>query len=124
MTWTETHQRTRIIREVEAAAAADMSGAVPWREEWAPYFDGPSGLVAVLRARWNRTCEAQLDAQAGEDQLHDAYDRLRRTQAAVLAILRRADADAVEVLTLAGPRPVATPGRTRRSLLRGPVLPV
>lgn len=128
MTWNETHERTRIIREVEAAAAADMSGAVPWREEWASCFDGPSGLVAVLRARWNRTCEAQLDAQAGEDQLHDAYDRLRRTQAAVLAILRRADAeaDAVQVLALAGPAPVAAPVRARRSrsLLRGPVLPV
>ena len=38
MTWHETHERTRIIREVEAAAAIDMSGRLPWRESWAPYF--------------------------------------------------------------------------------------
>ncbi|MBM0123879.1 hypothetical protein [Pimelobacter simplex] len=127
MTWTETHERTRIIREVEAAAATDMSGAVPWREEWRPYFDGPVALVMALRARWQHMCEAQLDVQTGEDELQDAYARLRRTEAAVLLILRRYDAGspgAPAVLGLAGPRPTSLPPRARRFHLHGgPVLP-
>ena len=67
MTWNETHTRTAIIREVEAASALDMTGALPWREEWAPYFGSPEGLLKALRSRWNRMCEAQLDISTGED---------------------------------------------------------
>ncbi len=124
MTWNETHERIRIIREVEAAAAADMSGALPWREEWNQYFSGPHGLVAALRSRWQHMCEAQLDVQDGEDQFHDAYTRLRRTQAAILAILQRVDAAGMDLLTLTGPRPAPSVARARRFHLRGPVLPV
>lgn len=123
MTWNETHERIRIIREVEAAAAADMTGALPWREEWSAYFNGPAGLVAALRARWNHMCEAQLDPQGREDQVDDSYGRLRRTQAAILAILQCADVTATELLTLTGPRPLPSPARSRR-FHRGPVLPV
>lgn len=128
MTWNETHERIRIIREVEAVAAADMSGAVPWREEWAPYFNGPAGLVTALRARWNHMCAAQLDARTGEDELNDNYRRLRRSEAGILAILQHAGADITpsSVLTLAGPRSAPSPRtRSRRfHVLRGPVLPV
>ncbi|TNM38590.1 hypothetical protein FHP29_15270 [Nocardioides albidus] len=128
MTWNETHERIRIIREVEAAAAADMSGAVPWREEWRPYFDGPVALVAALRSRWQHMCEAQLDVDAGEDAVDDTYARLRRTQAGVLLILRRYAAGtpgAPAVLTLAGPRlSTSLPSRARRLHFRGgPTLP-
>lgn len=128
MTWNETHERTVIIREVEAAAAADMSGALPWREEWSEYFAGPTGLIKALRARWHHMCEAQLDALGGEDQFHDTYGHLRRTQAAILAILQCADAaDAgthgVDLLLLTGPRPVVAKARSRRFAFRGgPVL--
>lgn len=124
MTWQETHQRTRIIREVEAAAALDMSGALPWRDEWAPYFGSPAGLLAALRARWDRMCEAQLDSRTGEDEFHDTYRRLRRTQAGILAILRRASGQEDEpILALTGPAPA--PARRRRALRLhgGPVLP-
>lgn len=130
MTWNETHERTRIVREVEAAAAVDMSGALPWREEWDQYFSGPHGLLAALRSRWQHMCEAQLDVQDGEDQFHDAYTRLRRTQAAILAILQRADATragtaGMDLLTLTGPRPAPSLARARRFHLHGgPVLPV
>lgn len=131
MTWTETHERTRIIREAEAAATADMSGAVPWRDEWRPYFDGPAALVASLRARWHHMCEAQLDLREGEEQFDDSYRRLQGAQAAVLAILERAEAaraagrDVPEVLPLTGVRAPEVRGRTRWFQLRGgPVLPV
>ena len=125
MTWQETHARTRIIREVEAAAAVDMTGAVPWREEWAPYFGSPEGLVQALRARWNRMCEAQLDVRTGEDVLHDTYQQLRRTQAGVLAILRKASetpAEGAQLLALTGASLVPSPRRGRR-FRGGPVLP-
>ncbi|WP_418057369.1 hypothetical protein [Pimelobacter simplex] len=123
MSWTETHERLRIIREVEAVAAADMSGAVPWRVEWQRYFDGPDGLVAALRARWLRMCEAQLDAAQGEDQLHDAHRRLRRTESGVLEILRNVEARDgadLDVLRLAGPRRSSTllPERARHTSRR------
>lgn len=98
MTWNETHERIRIIRAVEAAAAADMTGALPWCEEWGTYYDGPAGLVTALRARWNRMCEAQLDARFGEDELQVTYNRMRRTQAGVLAIIRAADAGALRTI--------------------------
>ena len=76
MTWNETHARTRIIREVEAAAAVDMTGALPWREEWAPYFGSPEGLLTALRSRWNRMCEAQLDIRHRRGVFKDTFAQL------------------------------------------------
>lgn len=91
MTWPASRERTRILREVAAAAAADMSGALPWREEWSQYFDGPEGLVVALRARWQRMCEAQLDVHDPVDDLMETYRRLRRSEAGVLRILDGVD---------------------------------
>lgn len=124
MTWNETHERTRIIREVEAAAAADMSGALPWREEWAQYFTSPAGLVAVLRARWQHMCEAQLDDRVPEDEVEASYRRLRRTHAGVLAILAQADAGVDLTARLVAPMPTAVAHARRRLFRGGPVLPV
>jgi len=87
MTWHETHERTRIIREVEAAAAIDMSGRLPWRESWAPYFGDRSGLLNALRARWDRMCIAQLDELTSSEQVRETERRLRRSNAGVLRIL-------------------------------------
>lgn len=121
MTWNDTHARTRIFREVEAAAAADMSGALPWRAEWAQYFDGPTGLITALRARWARMCEAQLDSRTGEDEFHDTVYRLRRSQAGVLAILQNAEKATVRELVGPAPVPVRKPRIVR--FRGGPVLP-
>jgi hypothetical protein len=129
MTWNETHARTRIIREVEAAAAADMTGALPWREEWAPFFGSPEGLLKALRARWNRMCEAQLDVRTtGEDVFNDTLAQLRRTQAGILAILKKASeagesgvTAGAKVLALTGASMVPTPRKGRR-YRGGPVI--
>ena len=127
MTWQETHARTRIIREVEAAAAVDMTGALPWREEWAPYFGSPEGLLKALRARWNRMCEAQLDVRTGEDVFADTLTHLRRTQAGILAILRKAaetgeqGAAGAKLLALTGASRVPAPRKGRR-YRGGPVI--
>jgi hypothetical protein len=87
MTWHETHERTRIIREVEAAAAIDMSGRLPWREFWAPYFGDQTGLLTALRARWDRMCIAQLDELTSPEQVRETAQRLRRSNAGVLRVL-------------------------------------
>ncbi|WP_322937560.1 hypothetical protein [Nocardioides bizhenqiangii] len=123
MTWQETHNRTRIIREVEAAAAVDMTGALPWREEWAPFFGSPEGLLTALRSRWNRMCEAQLDVRStGEDAFVDTLAELRRTHAGILAILRKASETeaGAKVLALTG-APVAQTSRKSRRFRGGPV---
>ncbi len=125
MTWNETHERTRIFREVEAAAAADMTGAVPWREEWSAYFAGPAGLVTALRARWNHMMEAQLDSWDEHEELFsDAVQRLRRTQAGVLKILQ-STAPAERVLQLTGAALTAPVAGAKRGFrfFGGPVLP-
>ena len=125
MTWNETHERTRIIREAIAAAAADMTGAVPWREEWSAYFDGPSGLVAALRSRWERMCAAQLDTRASHDDVEETYARLRRSEAAVVRILETARDQAIgRVMPLTGAAPL--PQTVKRRIFAfhgGPVLP-
>lgn len=127
MTWTETHERMRIIHEVEEVSANDLSGAIPWRDEWSAYFSGPNALVAALRSRWNHMTEVQLDDRMNREEDVDAnLARLRASQAGILAILRAAAFDAPRVLRLTGPaahqeRP--TRSRPHFRLLRGPVLP-
>lgn len=87
MTWTETHERYRIIREVVAAAEADPSGKLPWREEYAGTFGTPDDLVAALRLRWQRTCEAQLESHLSDEELQERHRKLLNDHAAVLRIL-------------------------------------
>lgn len=103
MTWFETHARIRIIRQVEAAAAVDMSGELPWHESWAAYFGDRDGLLVALRARWHRMCGAELDPHAGDKVLHETTYRLRRTHAGVLRILERHDAVPTEPAMLVRP---------------------
>jgi hypothetical protein len=87
MSWTETHERYRIIREVVAAAEADPTGALPWREEYAASFGTPEGLVAALRHRWQRTCEAQLEAHLSDEEIQARHRKLLTEHAAVLRVL-------------------------------------
>lgn len=103
MNWPETQARTRIIRQVEAAAAVDMSGELPWQESWAAYFGDRHGLLLALRARWHRMCGAELDPHAGDKVFHESAYRLRRTQAGVLRILERYDALPTEPAVLVRP---------------------
>ena len=87
MTWTETHERYRIIREVVRAAEADSTGTLLWREEYAEHFGDRDGLVNALRTRWQHTCEAQLDSNMSEAELQTAHRQLLNTHAAVLRVL-------------------------------------
>ena len=100
MSWTETHERYRIIREVVAAAEADPTGTLPWREEYAASFGTPDALVAALRQRWQRTCEAQLEAHLSDEEIQERHRELLVEHAGVLRILDRHVA--------AAPQPAAT----------------
>ncbi|WP_148615254.1 hypothetical protein [Nocardioides rubriscoriae] len=111
MTWNETHQRTRIIREIEAAAACDPTGRLPWKESWAPLFGDRDGLLTALRARWDRMCQAQLDSEASDASFRDTHQRLRRTHAGMLRILE-ANAPSAHA---SGQAPVRTPSSAAAS---------
>jgi hypothetical protein len=87
MTWYETHERTRIIREVEAAAAVDLSGQLPWSDSWAPFFGDRNGLLNQLRSRWDRMCVAQLSELTDTAKVRETEARLRRSNAGILRIL-------------------------------------
>jgi hypothetical protein len=91
MTWHEshssTHERLRIIREVEAAAAVDMSGRLPWRESWSACFGDRHGLLIALLERWERMSPARTDELTSPERVRETERRLRRTDAGVLRIL-------------------------------------
>lgn len=122
MTWTETHERTRILREVEALATEDMSGAVPWRAEWSHYFAGPAGLVAALRSRWNRMVEAQLDERSGPEEIAATYARLREAHAGTLRILQDPTPPVERLLRIIGETRTPAPPRRRLRFHGGPLL--
>jgi hypothetical protein len=104
MTWNETHERARIIRHAAEAAAADMTGAIPWRDEWSRYFDGPDGLVTALRARLNAMLTAQVDDHSPQD-MGETAARIRQSQAGVLRILEAHRRHAARLLPVAPPAP-------------------
>jgi len=87
MTWHETHERIRIIREVEAAAAVDLSGRLPWRDSWAPSFGDRVGLLIALRDRWERMCTVRLEDLTSHQLVRETERDLRRSYAGVLRIL-------------------------------------
>ena len=103
MTWTETHERYRIIREVVEAAEADSTGTLLWRDEFAEHFADRTALVNALRTRWQHTCEAQLDSDMTEAEVQAAHRKLLNTHAAVLRVLDNhravpfADTDGISV---------------------------
>jgi hypothetical protein len=89
MSENERLQRVRIIREIEAAAAVDKTGRLPWRAGWSAYFGDRAGLVDALATR--RHCLAMVNV----DDLPDAASRamvqrrIKRTNAGLERILRR-----------------------------------
>jgi hypothetical protein len=82
-------QRVRIIREVEAAAAYDTTGRLPWRPSWATYFGDREGLLDALATR--RQCLAFIRVEDLPPGLGTAATarRIRTTDAALERILRR-----------------------------------
>lgn len=101
MTWTETHERTRIVREVEAAILARPTGELPWREDYAPWFADRHQLVAFLRSRWLRHLICQTDGLS-PDAARRVRTDLELSHAPVLLVLARYDA--AHTLSVPAPR--------------------
>ena len=82
-------QRVRIIREVEAAAAHDATGKLPWRPSWAAYFGDREGLLDALATR--RQCLGFIRLEDLPQDIGTAAlaRRIRRTDEALERILRR-----------------------------------
>jgi len=82
-------QRVRIIREIEAAAAYDTTGKLPWRQSWAAYFGDREGLLDALATR--RQCLGFIRVEDLPPGVGTAAlaRRIRKTDAALERILRR-----------------------------------
>ena len=91
MTYQETHQRYLALREIEAAAARNPDGTLPWKAEYAGLFGSRDGLLQALRHRWDLMTQAQLDPELDERLLDELALRLRHRNRGLLAILNRAE---------------------------------
>lgn len=89
MTWSETHRRWAVLREVLETLEADPGGGLPWKEEYADLFGDPQGLVAALRYRWELTARAQYDPELPEDVLEAHWRELTARHAGLLRLLTR-----------------------------------
>ena len=82
-------QRVRIIREIEATAAHDSSGRLPWRPSWSLYFGDRAGLLEALATR--RQCLAFIRVEDLPPSIGTAALRrqIRQSDAGLERILRR-----------------------------------
>lgn len=94
MSWTDTHRRWQILRDIEAELALDPGRALDWRPDYAPVFTDRAELVAFLRYRWALRVQAQIDPY-----LHETvYDERHLALASAWAGLRRLDREAADAL--------------------------
>jgi len=89
MTWSETKQRWRLMREIEGLLVADPMADLPWTEEHAELFGDRDHLVTALRYRWQLTRDAQLDTYSSEPAWDEQHGRVERRTRELLSILDR-----------------------------------
>lgn len=89
MTWSETHDRWRAIREVEEAIDRGPAGVLPWDDRLERIFGDRDGLVRALEYRWNLIVQAQLDPELPEDVLAETRRAIVRRHAGLLGVLGR-----------------------------------
>ncbi|GGU21632.1 hypothetical protein [Nocardioides albus] len=61
MTWTQTHERFRLLNEAETELRTGFARRLPWSTEYAEAFGTPERLAQALRHRWRIRFQAQLD---------------------------------------------------------------
>lgn len=89
MSWEETHRRWYAIRDMIARIEDDPTGELPWREEYAPIFGDPDGLVRALEYRWRLIVEAQLDPELPDGVLAETFRDITVRNAGLLRVLDR-----------------------------------
>ena len=82
-------QRVRIIREIEAAAARDTTGKLPWRPSWAAYFGDRAGLLEALATRRQCLSFIRLEELPAHVCTSAVARRIRRSDAGLERILKR-----------------------------------
>lgn len=88
MSWSDTHVRWQVVKQVETALVADSDAALRWRPEYAGVFADREALVAFLRYRWTLRLDAQLDPSRTEMVLDERHPALASARAG-LALLDR-----------------------------------
>ncbi|MDP3891868.1 hypothetical protein [Nocardioides sp.] len=89
MTWSETHRRWAVLREVLEALETHPDGGLPWRDEYADVFGDREGLLTALRYRWQLIARAQYDPDLPEPVLEAHWRDLTARHAGLLRVLRR-----------------------------------
>ncbi|WP_280271539.1 hypothetical protein [Nocardia wallacei] len=95
MTWKDLHDRTEILHEVLARAAADPAtpGLFYDLPDCDRLFGGPAGVLAALQYQWDNHMRAKLDqAQVVGQSAAEAYLELAAEQPVLRAVLDAQDA--------------------------------
>ena len=93
MTWTQTHERFRLLNEAEAELRAGLTGGLPWSPAHADAFGTPERLAQALRHRWRIRFQAQLDPALSPADYEAAFADLTAEMAPLMERLGR-DEDA------------------------------
>ncbi|MFE6646565.1 hypothetical protein ACFVJS_08395 [Nocardioides sp. NPDC057772] len=67
MTWSQTHERYRLLNEAEAELRAGFARRLPWSPAYADAFGTPERLAQALRHRWRIRFQAQLDPALSQE---------------------------------------------------------
>lgn len=73
MTWTQTHERFRLLNEAEAELRAGLARGLPWSSVHAELFGTPERLAQALRHRWRIRFQAQLDPELSPEDYEAAF---------------------------------------------------
>ncbi|TQL66231.1 hypothetical protein FB381_0080 [Nocardioides albertanoniae] len=73
MTWTQTHERFRLLNEAEAELRAGLPRRLPWTPAHADAFGTPERLAQALRHRWRIRFQAQLDPELSPEDYEKAF---------------------------------------------------
>lgn len=73
MTWTQTHERYRLLNEAEAELRAGSARRLPWSAAYAEAFGTPERLVQALRHRWRIRFQAQLDPALSQEEYEATF---------------------------------------------------
>ena len=73
MTWTQTHERFRLLNEAETELRSGFARRLPWSPEYAEAFGTPERLAQALRHRWRIRFQAQLDPSLSQEEYEETF---------------------------------------------------
>ncbi|MEI7056258.1 hypothetical protein WBG06_10615 [Nocardioides sp. CCNWLW239] len=76
MTWTQTHERYRLLNQAEAELRTGIAPRLPWSAEYVEAFGTPERLAQALRHRWRIRFQAQLDPALSQEDYEATFAEL------------------------------------------------